>query len=377
MKKNKKIYIIIGTRPEAIKMAPVINALNNSKQFNVKVFLTGQHADLIKPMLNLMKINISAILLKNKSYSLSGLASKLFAVLDKLYTKDRPDLVMVHGDTLTTFAASTSAFFAGIKVAHIEAGLRTHDLLSPFPEEFNRIVTSYASFLHFAPTKLAKQNLINQGIAKKNIYVTGNTVVDSLHQTLQKIEDSPKEFFQIISRLNSLTGIDLQSSRLVLITGHRRESFGDSFKNIFQALKNLANKHQDIFFIYPVHLNPNVRGPAQEMLSNIYNIKLIEPLNYKEFISLLNLADLVITDSGGIQEECPSLGKPLILMREKTERPEILNYKHFKLAGTSASKIYNYSNIFLKQNIKIKPSNIFGDGKAAERILNILTMELL
>lgn len=371
MKKNKKILIIIGTRPEAIKMGPLIRELESLSNIDTKVFLSGQHDELIKPMLKLFRIKVSDILVKRRSNSLNLFCANLLKSLDALFNKETPDMVIIHGDTATTLCASMAAFFMGIKVAHVEAGLRTHDLQAPFPEEFNRVVAGYSANIHFAPTKLASANLRAHGISK-NIFVTGNTIVDSVKFVVNRIESSKSLKKKIIKGINLYLGLDLNKQDYILITGHRRENFGKSFYKICKAILKLSKRYPDKLFIYPVHLNPNVQKPVLEILGNSNNIKLIPPQDYLSFVFLLKNSTLVITDSGGIQEECPSLGIPIILMRDKTERPEIKDYPGFRLTGSSIDKIYkNAIDLIENYSLSIQ-NNPFGDGKASKKITKII-----
>ena len=308
-----------------------------------------------------------------KNLNLNELSSELFKGLDRIYSHFRPDLVLVHGDTTTTQVASMAAFLKDIKVGHIEAGLRSNDKNSPFPEEINRRVASLVTDYHFAPTENAKQNLILENIPK-NIFVTGNTIIDSLKNTLQKIESNESIFKKLDKNLLKI--IEKNADRkIILITGHRRENFGRSFENICLAIKDLADEFEENVFIYPVHLNPNVRKPVMQLLKNKKNIFLIDPLDYINFLYLMKKCSLVITDSGGLQEECPSLGLPLVLMRNKTERPEIFEYEGFSMTGPDRKKIINASRKYLTLEKKIKKKNLFGDGNASKRIVKILLKE--
>ena len=291
-----------------------------------------------------------------KNLNLNELSSELFKGLDRIYSDFRPDLVLVHGDTTTTQVASMAAILKDIKVGHIEAGLRSNDKNSPFPEEINRRVASLVTDYHFAPTENAKQNLILENIPKKNIFLTGNTIIDSLKNTLQKIE-SNKTIFKKLDK-NLLKIIEKNADRkIILITGHRRENFGRSFENICLAIKDLADEFEENVFIYPVHLNPNVRKPVMQLLKNKKNIFLIDPLDYINFLYLMKKCSLIITDSGGLQEECPSLGLPLVLMRNKTERPEIFEYEGFSMTGPDRKKLLMHRK-YLTLEKKIKKKNL-------------------
>ncbi len=375
MRNKKKILIVIGTRPEAIKVAPLYSEIKRSKKFFLKLCVSGQHKEMIDQALEAFNMNIDYFASSpKKNLNLNELSSELFKGLDRIYSDFRPDLVLVHGDTTTTQVASMAAFLKDIKIGHIEAGLRSNDKNSPFPEEINRRVASLVTDYHFAPTENAKQNLILENIPKKNIFVTGNTIVDSLKNTLQKI-GSNKSIFKKLDK-NLLKIIEKNSGRkIILITGHRRENFGRSFENICLAIKDLADEFEENVFIYPVHLNPNVRKPVMHLLKNKKNIFLIDPLDYINFLYLMKKCSLVITDSGGLQEECPSLGLPLVLMRNKTERPEIFEYEGFSMTGPDRKKIINASRKYLTLGKKIKKMNLFGDGNASKRIVKTLLKE--
>ena len=375
MRNKKKILIVIGTRPEAIKIAPLYSEIKRSKKFFLKLCISGQHKEMIDQALEAFDMNVDYFASSpKKNLNLNELSSELFKGLDRIYSDFRPDLVLVHGDTTTTQVASMAAFLKDIKVGHIEAGLRSNDKNSPFPEEINRRVASLVTDYHFAPTENAKQNLILENIPQKNIFVTGNTIIDSLKNTLQKIE-SNKSIFKKLDK-NLLKIIEKNADRkIILITGHRRENFGRSFENICLAIKDLADEFEENVFIYPVHLNPNVRKPVMQLLKNKKNIFLIDPLDYINFLYLMKKCSLIITDSGGLQEECPSLGLPLVLMRNKTERPEIFEYEGFSMTGPDRKKIINASRKYLTLEKKIKKNNLFGDGNASKRIVKILLKE--
>ncbi len=376
MSRKKKILIVIGTRPEAIKVAPLYAEIKKSKNFILKLCISGQHKEMMDQALAAfdMKIDFTATS-STKNQNLNLLSSKLFKGLDKVFSDFSPDIVLVHGDTTTTQVASMTAFLRGIRVGHIEAGLRSNDKDSPFPEEINRRVASLVADFHFAPTERARQNLIQENLPQKNIFVTGNTVIDSLKKTIQKIDSEKSVLKKIDKNLLKIISDNI-GKKLVLITGHRRENFGISFENICLAIKDLSEAYEEVIFIYPVHLNPNVRKPVMNLLKNKKNIFLIEPLDYLSFLFLMKKSSLVITDSGGLQEECPSLGVPLILMRDKTERPEIFEYDGFSMTGPDRKKIFNSSKKFLNSRKKITKKNPFGDGKASKRIVKILTKEL-
>lgn len=372
MRRKKKILIVIGTRPEAIKVAPLYAEIKKSKKFILKLCISGQHREMMNQAITSFDMNADFVAFSAKNHqNLNELSSALFSGFDKVFCDFRPDLVLVHGDTTTTQVASMSAFLRGIKVGHIEAGLRSNDKNSPFPEEINRKVTSLVSDYHFAPTKKARQNLIDENIPKKNIFVTGNTVIDSLKNTIKKI-DSNKSILKKLDRKLIKLISNISGKKIVLITGHRRENFGINFENICLAIKDLSEAFKDVIFIYPVHLNPNVRKPVIKLLKNKKNIYLIEPLDYLNFLYLMKKSSLVITDSGGLQEECPSLGLPLILMRNETERPEIFEYDGFTMTGPNRKKIFEAAKNFLNLQKKINKKNPFGDGRASKRILKVL-----
>lgn len=374
---NKKVVIIaVGTRPEAIKMAPVYLAMKQTKRVDVKLVNTGQHSEMIDQVLEIFAIepDIDLDVMRHNSglNEITGaIITKMAAVIEKI----KPDLVMVHGDTATTLAVSLASYFARIPVWHVEAGLRTGDIYSPWPEEVNRRVAGVISDIHLAPTDTAKQNLLREGEAEHNIYVTGNTVIDALQIAAKKIEDDK----DICNNYDERFGID-RSKDLVLVTGHRRESFGTGFKRICEALVKISNR-QNTYIIYPVHLNPNVSEVVHEMLGHISNISLIPPVNYLEFVHLMQASKVILTDSGGVQEEAPSLGKPVLVMRDTTERPEAVDAGTVQLVGTKVKKICDRTLALLDdsevyENMS-RAHNPYGDGKAAQRIKDILVAKIL
>jgi len=369
----KKISVIFGTRPEAIKLAPVILALKQeSLLFDCKVCVTAQHRQMLDQVLQVFDIIPDTDLnLMVQKQSLAEFSAKAIIALDAYLSDEKPDLVIVQGDTSTVFCAALSAFYNKIPVAHVEAGLRTHNIYSPWPEEINRSVTSRLTSLHFAPTELSKCNLLNEGIPESSIFVTGNTIIDALYYSLNKIESDPPELPSLIQEIVT------RNDKIVLITGHRRENFGQGFENICMAIADLAIKFPEVKFIYPVHLNPNVREPVYRILSNCanHNIHLIEPLNYLEFIFLMSHATLIITDSGGIQEEAPGLGIPVLVLREETERPEGLTSGNIVLVGTEYTEIVKKTEEFLRDENHTDSStnsNPFGNGNSAEIIVDII-----
>ncbi len=363
-----KILILFGTRPEAIKMAPVVQALKQSRQFETKVCVTAQHREMLDQVLDFFEIQPDFDLnLMKPNQNLYGLSSEILLKMKKVLEDYQPDYVLVHGDTTTTFVGALAAFYHGAKVGHVEAGLRTYNKRAPFPEEINRQLTGRLTDIHFAPTLSAKQNLLAEGIDENHILVTGNTVIDALFQALEKLEDYRDEE---IERLEKIIQPD---QKIILVTGHRRENFGKGFENITAALKQIALENPGVQIIYPVHLNPNVQKPVKEILDGIPNVHLIAPLKYPAFVWLMNKSFMIITDSGGIQEEAPALGKPVLVLRETTERPEAVEAGTVILVGTDPEKIVRYTKEILSkgdlyQQMK-KAHNPYGDGKAAERIL--------
>ena len=364
-----KILLIFGTRPEAIKMAPVIKRFQQNSSFNTKICVTAQHREMLDQVLSFFDIKPDYDLnIMKPNQSLFDITANTLKELKPVLDDFQPDLIFVQGDTTTAFVGALAGFYKKIKIAHIEAGLRSHNKYSPFPEEMNRVLAGHLSDYHFAPTQKAKENLYKEGI-KDNIYVVGNTVIDALFLGLDIIKEQGEE--QYYKYFNF---IDF-SKKIILVTGHRRESFGKPFENICHALKELALR-RDVEIVYPVHLNPNVRKPVNKILHGIGNIHLIEPLKYPYLIWLMNKAYLVLTDSGGIQEEAPSLGKPVLVMREVTERIEGIEAGTAKLVGTNKGKILKETTKLLDNKEEYekmaKAVNPYGDGKASERIKNII-----
>jgi UDP-N-acetylglucosamine 2-epimerase (non-hydrolysing) len=373
----KKILIVFGTRPEAIKLAPVILQLkNHNSKFKTVICVTAQHRDMLDQVLDIFQIKPDYDLgIMKKNQSLFDVTVNGLKKLESILRKEKPDIILVQGDTTTTFIASLAAYYLKIKIGHIEAGLRTKDKFNPFPEEINRRLTDCIADLYFVHTKQAKENLLREGVAKRKIFVTGNTIIDALLMTVKK-QSSKRIQKEIEQRFLLNYGISFDSSKLILVTGHRRESFGKDFENICKGLKKIARDNQDVQIIYPVHLNPHVQKPVRKMLSGIKNVHLIEPLDYFTFVWLMNRAYLILTDSGGIQEEAPSLGKPVLVMRKKTERTEGIVAGTAKLVGTDSKKIYSEAMKLLRNNRlyhkMAKAVNPYGDGKAAERICEYL-----
>jgi UDP-N-acetylglucosamine 2-epimerase (non-hydrolysing) len=363
MKTLKKILFIIGTRPEIIKTAPVIMAFKKDRRYRVKVCFTGQHQAMAMQMINEFKIKIDYDLnLMQPGQSLEDIASVSMLKLPKVFSDFQPDIVVTQGDTTTAFCAALVAFYMRIKVAHIEAGLRTYDKSKPYPEELNRTMISRIADLHFAPTPQAKANLIKEGIPRNSIVVTGNTVVDALFYIIKK-----KKVF--VARTLRHLPLD---KKIILVTMHRRENFGAPLRSICKALKIIAKNNPDVVTIYPVHLNPNVLKPVRSILRGIKNILLVRPLGYADFIRLMNRSYFILTDSGGIQEEAPSLGKPVLILREKTERPEVVRAGCAKIVGTNNARIVRYAQLLLNSRIfyqrMSQKKNPVGDGRAAKRI---------
>lgn len=364
-----KILVIFGTRPEAIKMCPVINALKSQPTLQTIVCLTGQHKEMLLPVMQIfdLKADYNLAVMQNNQ-TLSSLSNKLLNELDKVFSKEKPDLVLVHGDTTSAFVASLVAFYHQIPVGHVEAGLRTYDLNSPYPEEYNRQAIDLVSRLYFAPTDLAKKQLVKEGKNETSIFVTGNTVIDALKTTVKNDYKHPL--------------IDwLEGSKGILLTTHRRENIGQPMKQIFTAVKRIVETHPDVKVVYPMHKNPKVREIAVDVFNNHERIKLIEPLDVVDFHNLMNNSYFIMTDSGGIQEEAPSLGKPVLVMRDTTERPEGVTAGTLKLVGTDIERIFFEANRLLTDvNYYQKVSlinNPYGDGLASERIVDVIKKYML
>lgn len=370
---TRKILLVFGTRPEAIKMAPLVKALQLQVAFTVKVCVTAQHRHMLDQVLNLFDIQPDFDLnLMKPGQDLYDITSGVLLGLKSLLANWRPDVVLVHGDTSTTFAAALAAFYQQIPVGHIEAGLRTGNLYSPWPEEANRKLTTALAYWHFAPTTTSRKNLLREGIDAEKIHVTGNTVIDALLQAKKMIESSTSMLQQFEKDFKFLN----PNKKVVLVTGHRRENFGQGFEQICHALAQIANRHHDVQLVYPVHLNPQVQEPIRRLLSGIVNVHLIEPLDYLPFVYLMNRSTLILTDSGGIQEEAPSLGKPVLVMRKTTERPEAVNAGTVRLVGTEPDKIAEETNLLLNNQEAYESMafahNPYGDGLACERIVQVL-----
>ena len=372
--KMKKILFVFGTRPEAIKMAPVIKAFKDEKIFDTKVCVTGQHRQMLDQVLDIFDIKPDYDLnIMERGQDLFDITANVLSGMKNVLSEYSPDLVLVHGDTSTTSATAIAAFYQKIKVGHVEAGLRTGNIYSPWPEEVNRQISGVIANYHFAPTPTSMENLLKENKNKENILVTGNTVIDALFLVLDKIEKDTKLKNTILKSISDQYKFN-SDKKIILVTGHRRENFGEGFTNICKALKKIADNNHDVDIVYPVHLNPNVQKPVKNILSNSKNIYLINPLSYENFIYLMSKSYFIITDSGGVQEEAPSLGKPVLVLRNTTERPEALEAGTVKLVGTNFEAIVNESQKFLddeKEYKKMsKAHNPYGDGSASKRIVN-------
>ncbi len=373
----KKVLIVFGTRPEAIKMAPLVKEFQkDSINFNIKVCVTAQHREMLDQVLNLFQIMPDYDLdIMQPGQNLYDVTSNILLKIKPILEDFDPDVVLVHGDTATTFATSLAAYYQKIKIGHVEAGLRTGNLYSPWPEEGNRRLTGVLTDYHFSPTETSRKNLLNEGVNESSIFITGNTVIDALQLVINRI-DADRSLKLNLEKTIAQSGFKEIDSKFILVTGHRRENFGQGFLNICEALKVLAEGNPDINILYPVHLNPNVRKPVNEFLSNISNIKLIEPFQYEEFIYLMSRSYLILTDSGGIQEEAPSLGKPVLVMRDTTERPEAIAAGTVKLVGSNKKNIvkevqYLLDNPKAYQDMS-RSHNPYGNGTACKKILKEL-----
>ena len=374
----KKLLFVFGTRPEAIKLAPLINSIKENNKFEVKVCVTSQHKEMLSQVLDVFDITPDYDLnVMSNNQSLNSLTSKIIKRLEEIIIDYEPQGVIVHGDTTTTFSAAWAAFNTQKKIIHIEAGLRTHDIKSPWPEEANRKLTSIITDLHFSPTKGAKENLEKEGVKEHKIFVTGNTVIDALLATKETIEK--KENLQL--SLKKKMPFIQEEKKIILVTGHRRENFGKGLRNICNALSKISTEIPKVQIIFSVHLNPNVQETVMQELSEHKNIILCEPFDYLAFVYLMMKAKLILTDSGGIQEEAPSLGVPVLVMRSKTERPEGINAGTIGLVGTNEKKIYDEVLSLLTNDKKYKEmsnaKNPYGDGKACQKIVKVLENEFI
>ena len=378
----KKVMLVFGTRPEAIKMAPLVKEFQkNLEQFETIVCVTGQHREMLDQVLHLFEIKPDYDLnIMKQGQDLTDVTSRVLTGLRDVFKECRPDVVLVHGDTTTSTAGALAAFYTQIPVGHVEAGLRTHNIYSPWPEEMNRLITGRIATYHFSPTQLSRQNLLHENVSDSSITVTGNTVIDALYWVVNKIKKDEALNAELQGVL-ATAGYDVNrladGKKLVLITGHRRENFGDGFINMCTAIKDLTQKYPEVDFVYPMHLNPNVRKPIHEVfgedLSNFGNMFFIEPLEYLSFVYLMEKSTIVLTDSGGIQEEAPGLGKPVLVMRDTTERPEALEAGTVKLVGTNYDKIISEVSALLDNqeyyDTMSKAVNPYGDGLACGRIV--------
>jgi len=374
-----KVLFFFGTRPEAVKMAPLIHEFQKQGLGidELKVCVTAQHREMLDQVLGLFNIEPDRDLnIMKPKQELSGLTSEVLLRLKRLLEEVQPDLVLVQGDTTTTFAASLAAFYQKVKIGHVEAGLRTFDRYKPFPEEMNRRLTSALAEYHFAPTERARDNLLREGIPSGRIYVTGNTVIDALFWILNK-QSTPESRERLESYFSERFSIPVDPRRMILVTAHRRESFGEGFENICQALKEIVLKNPGVKIVYPVHLNPNVQEPVRRIIGDVKGVYLIEPVEYEPFVYLMSRSFLILTDSGGIQEEAPSLGKPVLVMRDVTERPEAVEAGTARLVGSRIENIVGEVQKLLdqpdyyRQMTEIK--NPYGDGNAAEKIVEIIS----
>lgn len=381
----KKVMLVFGTRPEAIKMAPLVKEFQKQpKRVETVVCVTGQHREMLDQVLKIFDIKPDYDLnIMKQGQDLYDVTARVLAGMRDVLKEVKPDVVLVHGDTTTSTAAALAAFYQQIPVGHVEAGLRTHNIYSPWPEEMNRLLTGRLATYHFSPTPLSRNNLIKESVDDRNIIITGNTVIDALYWVVDKIKNN-KELDNELEDILSKAGYDVNrlnnGKKLVLITGHRRENFGDGFINMCTAIKDLTVKYPDLDFVYPMHLNPNVRKPIHEVfgenLSGLKNMFFIEPLEYLSFVYLMEKSSIVLTDSGGIQEEAPGLGKPVLVMRDTTERPEALDAGTVKLVGTDYNKIVNEVSSLIDDKAAYekmsKAVNPYGDGLACGRIVNAL-----
>ena len=376
---KKKVLIVLGTRPEAIKMAPVINKLKEHKsKFTTIVCVTAQHRHMLDQVLSIFKISPDYDLdIMKENQDLFDITEKSLKGLKNVLEIVRPDIILVQGDTTTAFVAGLAAFYMKVPIGHIEAGLRTYNKYSPFPEEINRRLLSVLADYHFAPTQWSKSSLLKEGVPEDRIWVTGNTVIDALMEVVRgQGSGVRKRFFEESFRKKYNLELTTKNLKLILVTGHRRENFGEGFENICRALRKIAEQRKDVIIVYPVHLNPNVQRPVKRILGKVKNIYLIEPLGYEEFVFLMSRSFLILTDSGGIQEEAPSIGKPVLVMRNNTERPEGISAGVAKIVGTDKENIVKATLELLDDHLLYKKmsetANPYGDGKASERIIKVL-----
>ena len=369
--KKPKIMTIFGTRPEAIKMAPVIKKLRKENKLKTVVTVTAQHREMLDQVLDLFDIKVDNDLdIMEKEQTLTSLSINILRELEKVIRREKPNLILVHGDTTTTFAGALAAYYQKVKVGHIEAGLRTNNKYFPFPEEMNRHLTGVLTDIHFAPTQKAKTNLLAENVPPDKIFVTGNTVIDSMQEMVNEKE-------QLVN--SQLKGIDFENKKILLITTHRRENIGEPMYEIFKAVKKIIKRNPEVEVVFPVHLNPEVKSLAEKVLASEDRIHLIKPLNYKTFVNLMARSYLILTDSGGIQEEAPGLSIPVLVLREHSERPEAIEAGTVHKVGVSRENIINTTEELLennkKYNLMVQAENPYGDGKAVQRIINRLLFE--
>lgn len=366
--KKIKVMTIFGTRPEAIKMAPLVKELEKREEFESIVCVTAQHREMLDQVLDLFKINPQYDLnIMKERQSLTGITTRVLEGLENIFKEAQPDIVLVHGDTTTTFAGSLAAFYNQIKIGHVEAGLRSFNKYFPFPEEMNRKLTGVLSDLHFAPTKTAKENLLREGVAEEAIFVTGNTVIDAMETTVER---------NYVFETEELNTIDFKNKKVIMVTAHRRENWGQPLENICEALKKIALEFNDVEIIYLVHLNPAVKEVAYRVLADVERVHLLPPLDTKETHNLMNRSYMVVTDSGGLQEEAPHLGKPVLVLRDVTERPEAVKAGTAKIVGTETDNVYENIKRLLNDKDEYKKManaiNPYGDGRASERIADAI-----
>lgn len=367
-----KVMTVFGTRPEAIKMAPLVKKLNEADGIESVLCVTAQHREMLDQVLELFQLIPDYDLnIMKQNQTISQITSNVLVGLEEVLKKEKPDVVLVHGDTTTTFAAGLASFYQQIKVGHVEAGLRTYDKYSPYPEEMNRVLTGHIADFHFSPTERNRVNLLKEAIDDDNIYITGNTVIDALLEVV----DKPYEFED-----ETLKNIDFDGRRVITVTCHRRENLGENMEHIFGAIRKIAEEFHDVEIIYPMHMNPKVRETANKILNGMERVHLIDPLQYQPFVNLMAKSYFIITDSGGMQEEAPSLGKPVLVVRRETERPEAVEAGTVKLAGVEMETIYNMSKQLLTDKSAYEAmahaANPYGDGHACERIVDILKKKL-
>jgi UDP-N-acetylglucosamine 2-epimerase (non-hydrolysing) len=366
-----KILIVFGTRPEAIKISPLIRVFRLNPKFDLKICITGQHREMLDQFLKIFDIHPDFDLnIMKLNQSLSDISTAILSGMQQVYESYTPDMVLVHGDTTTSFAASLASFYANIPIAHIEAGLRTHNIKSPWPEEANRRLNAVLATLHFTPTFLTAKNLFDEGVDPKSVFITGNTVIDSLLQTVEYLQDN----FTLLRKIQDSLNFIRDDAQILLVTSHRRENIEGGLDRICSSLRLLVNKFPNLQIVFPVHLNPRVRGQIEKALSDIPNIWLTKPLDYFEFVYLLKISTLILTDSGGIQEEAPSLGKPVLVLRENSERPEAIAAGTARLVGTDIDDIVNAVSELLSNELEYKKMSLahnpYGDGRACTRIID-------